>query len=172
VVRASRPLWHGHLARDPLGRDAPATAAGTAAPQLAGRACPERSEGVPTPRRAGRPHHRRVARSCFASFAGLTYFAPIQKAAWSQGPSKAARGVARWAVNSSLNRAISWRTRIGVPAALPTWVWILQLKKHAIHRPIVMGLIAPACVEETVRMANMLEYEATMVKGAAADYFA
>jgi hypothetical protein len=79
--------------------------------------------------------------------------------------------VARCAVNSSLNRAISWRTSIGVPAALPTWVWILQLKKHGIHRLIVMGLIAPACVEEAVRCADTLDYEATIVRDAAADYF-
>jgi hypothetical protein len=39
-------------------------------------------------------------------------------------PSKTARGVARSAANSNRNRAISWRSSIGVPVALPTPIWI------------------------------------------------
>ena len=46
----------------------------------------------------------------------------------------------------------------------------LQLKKHGIHRLIVMGLIAHTCVEATVRYAAELGYEVTMVKDATADY--
>jgi ureidoacrylate peracid hydrolase len=45
----------------------------------------------------------------------------------------------------------------------------LQLKKHAIHQLIVMGLIAHTCVEATVRYAAELGYEVTMVKDATAD---
>src|SRR5215472_2869417 len=46
----------------------------------------------------------------------------------------------------------------------------LQLKKHGIHRLIVMGLIAHTCVEATVRFAAELGYEVTVVKDATADY--
>jgi len=46
----------------------------------------------------------------------------------------------------------------------------LQLKKHGIHRLIVMGLIAHPCVEATVRYAAELGYEVTVVRDATADY--
>ncbi|MEA3208453.1 MAG: ureidoacrylate peracid hydrolase [Chthoniobacter sp.] len=46
----------------------------------------------------------------------------------------------------------------------------LQLKKHGIHKLIIMGLIAHTCVEATVRYAAELGYEVTMVKDATADY--
>ena len=46
----------------------------------------------------------------------------------------------------------------------------LQLKRHGVHRLVVMGLIAHTCVEATVRFAAELGYEATVVKDATADY--
>jgi nicotinamidase-related amidase len=46
----------------------------------------------------------------------------------------------------------------------------LQLKKHGIHRLIVIGLIAHTCVEATVRYAAELGYDVTVVKDATADY--
>ncbi|MBV9927490.1 MAG: cysteine hydrolase [Acidobacteria bacterium] len=46
----------------------------------------------------------------------------------------------------------------------------LQLKKHGVHRLIVVGLIAHTCVESTVRFAAELGYEVTVVKDATADY--
>ena len=46
----------------------------------------------------------------------------------------------------------------------------LQLKKHGIHKLIVIGLIAHTCIEATVRFAAELGYEVTMVKDATADY--
>jgi nicotinamidase-related amidase len=46
----------------------------------------------------------------------------------------------------------------------------LLLKKHGIHKLIVIGLIAHTCVESTVRFAAELGYEVTMVKDATADY--
>jgi nicotinamidase-related amidase len=45
----------------------------------------------------------------------------------------------------------------------------LQLKKHGIHRLIVIGLIASTCVESTVRFAAELGYDVTVVKDAIAD---
>jgi nicotinamidase-related amidase len=46
----------------------------------------------------------------------------------------------------------------------------LQLKKHGIHKLIVMGMIAHTCVEATVRYAAELGYEVTVVKDATASY--
>ncbi len=46
----------------------------------------------------------------------------------------------------------------------------LQLKKHGIHKLIVIGLIAHTCVEATVRFAAELGYEVAMVRDATADY--
>jgi nicotinamidase-related amidase len=46
----------------------------------------------------------------------------------------------------------------------------LQLKKHGIHKLIVMGLIAHTCVEATVRYAAELGYEVTVVNDATASY--
>ena len=46
----------------------------------------------------------------------------------------------------------------------------LQLKKHGIHKLIVIGLIAHTCVEATVRFAAELPYEVTVVKDATASY--
>ncbi|HST08766.1 MAG TPA: isochorismatase family cysteine hydrolase [Terriglobales bacterium] len=46
----------------------------------------------------------------------------------------------------------------------------LLLKKHGIHKLIVIGLIAHTCVEATVRYAAELGYDVTVVKDATADY--
>jgi nicotinamidase-related amidase len=46
----------------------------------------------------------------------------------------------------------------------------LQLKKHGIHKLIVIGLIAHTCVEATVRHAAELGYDVTVVKDATASY--
>jgi nicotinamidase-related amidase len=46
----------------------------------------------------------------------------------------------------------------------------LELKRHGIHRLIVIGLIAHSCIEATVRFAAELGYDVTVVKDAVADY--
>ena len=46
----------------------------------------------------------------------------------------------------------------------------LLLKKHGIHRLLVIGLIAHTCVEATVRYAAELGYDVTVVSDAIADY--
>ena len=45
----------------------------------------------------------------------------------------------------------------------------LLLKKHDIHRLIMVGMIATTCVEVTVRFAAELGYDVTVVKDAIAD---
>lgn len=44
----------------------------------------------------------------------------------------------------------------------------LELKKHGIHKLIVIGLIANTCIEATVRYAAELGYEVTVIKDATA----
>src|SRR5262245_27928192 len=46
----------------------------------------------------------------------------------------------------------------------------LQLKRHGIHKVIIIGLIAHTCIEATARFAAELGYEVTLVKDATADY--
>lgn len=46
----------------------------------------------------------------------------------------------------------------------------LQLKKHGIHKLIIIGLIAHTCIEATVRFAAEFGYDVTVVKDATADY--
>ncbi|MGO4406599.1 isochorismatase family cysteine hydrolase [Bosea sp. RAF48] len=46
----------------------------------------------------------------------------------------------------------------------------LELKRHGIHRLIVIGLVAHTCIEATVRFAAELGYDVTVVKDAVADY--
>lgn len=46
----------------------------------------------------------------------------------------------------------------------------LLLKRHGIHRIIVVGLIAHTCVEATVRYGAELGYDVTVVKDATASY--
>jgi nicotinamidase-related amidase len=46
----------------------------------------------------------------------------------------------------------------------------LLLKKHGIHRLIVIGMIAHTCIEATVRYAAELGYDVTVVRDATADY--
>ena len=98
------------------------------------------------------------------------YIAPIQKAAWS---SKAFE-YGTWGGEIRAE----FEPRPGDVAALEHWGSSgfantdldLQLKKHGIHKLIVVGLIAHTCVEATVRYAAELGYEVTMVRDATADY--
>jgi ureidoacrylate peracid hydrolase len=98
------------------------------------------------------------------------YIAPIQKAAWS---SKAFE-YGTWGGEIRAE----FGPRPGDVVALEHWGSSgfantdldLQLKKHGIHKLIVVGLIAHTCVEATIRYAAELGYEVTMVRDATADY--
>lgn len=48
----------------------------------------------------------------------------------------------------------------------------MELKKHGIHKVIVIGLIANTCIEATIRYAAELGYEATLIKDATAAFSA
>jgi nicotinamidase-related amidase len=98
------------------------------------------------------------------------YIAPIQKAAWSSK-------VFEYGTWGGEIRE-EFQPQTGDIVALEHWGSSgfantdldLQLKKHGIHKLIVIGLIAHTCVEATVRYAVELGYEVTMVRDATADY--
>ena len=98
------------------------------------------------------------------------YIAPVQKAAWSHKTFE--HGTWGGEVRSE------FAPQPGDIVALEHWCSSgfantdldLQLKKHGIHKLIVMGLIAHTCVEATVRYGAELGYEITMVKDATASY--
>jgi len=98
------------------------------------------------------------------------YIAPVQKAAWSRKTFE----YGTWGGEIRTE----FIPQPGDIVALEHWCSSgfantdldLQLKKHGIHRLIVIGLIAHTCVESTVRFAAELGYEVTMVKDATADY--
>jgi nicotinamidase-related amidase len=98
------------------------------------------------------------------------YIAPIQKAAWS----RKTFGFGTW--GGEIRR--EFEPHPGDIVAQEHWCSSgfantdldLQLKKHGIHKLVVMGLIAHTCLEATVRYAAELGYEVTVVKDATADY--
>jgi ureidoacrylate peracid hydrolase len=111
--------------------------------------------------------HRRYRPGDYESW---KYIAPIQKAAWSHKTFE----YGTW--GGEIRR--EFEPQAGDIVAQEHWcssgfantVLDLLLKKHGIHRLIVVGLIAHTCVEATVRFAAELGYEVTVVKDATADY--
>jgi nicotinamidase-related amidase len=98
------------------------------------------------------------------------YIAPIQKAGWA---SKAFEdGTWRGKIREE------FKPQPGDMIAQEHWCSSgfantdldVLLKKHGIHKVIVIGLIAHTCVEATVRFAAELGYDVTVVKDATADY--
>ena len=98
------------------------------------------------------------------------YIAPVQKAAWSHKTFEDGT----W--GGEIRR--EFEPQPGDIVALEHWCSScfantdldMQLKKHGIHKLIVIGLIAHTCVESTIRFAAELGYDVTMVKDATASY--
>ena len=98
------------------------------------------------------------------------YIAPIQKAAWS----RKAFEYGTWGGQIRGEFEPQW----GDIVAQEHWCSSgfantdldLLLKRHGIHKLIVIGLIAHTCVEATVRFAAEFGYDVTVVKDATADY--
>ncbi len=117
--------------------------------------------------RVGYALHRRYRPGDYETW---KYIAPVQKAAWSRKTFE----YGTW--GGEIRR--EFEPKPGDIVALEHWCSSgfantdldLQLKKHGIHKLIVMGLIAHTCVEATVRYAAELGYEVTAVKDATADY--
>jgi nicotinamidase-related amidase len=78
--------------------------------------------------------------------------------------------VARSAANSNLKRGDIVASEHWCSSGFANTDLDLQLKKHGIHKLIVVGLIAHTCVESTVRFAAELGYEVAVVKDATASY--
>ena len=103
-------------------------------------------------------------------YATWKYIAPIQKAAWSHRTFE----YGTW--GGEIRR--EFEPQPGDIVAAEHWGSSgfantdldLQLKKHGIHKLIVMGLIAHTCVEATVRYAAEPGYEVTVVRDATASY--
>jgi nicotinamidase-related amidase len=98
------------------------------------------------------------------------YIAPIQRAAWQRRSFEAGTWGGEFRAE--------FQPRPGEIVAGEHWCSSgfantdldLQLKKHGIHRLIVIGLVAHTCIEATVRYAAELGYDVTVVKDAVADY--
>jgi ureidoacrylate peracid hydrolase len=98
------------------------------------------------------------------------YLAPIQKAAWSHK----AFEYGTWGGDI----APGFEPQPGDIIAQEHWCSSgfantdldLLLKKHGLHRLIMVGLIAHTCLEATVRYGAELGYEVTVVKDATASY--
>jgi len=111
--------------------------------------------------------HRRYREGDYQTW---KYIAPIQKAAWS-------RKSFEYGTWGGEIRA-GFEPQAGDVVAAEHWCSSgfantdldLQIKKHGIHKLIVMGLIAHTCLEATVRYAAELGYEVTVVKDATASY--
>jgi nicotinamidase-related amidase len=103
-------------------------------------------------------------------YATWKYVAPIQRAAWS-------RKTFEYGTWGGQLRA-EFEPQAGDIVAQEHWCSSgfantgldLLLKKHGIHRLIVMGLIAHTCLEATVRYGAELGYDVTVVKDATASY--
>jgi len=112
------------------------------------------------------PHHRYRP----GDYETWKYLAPVQKAAWQ-------RKVFEYGTWGGEFRS-EFAPRGGEIVAQEHWCSSafantdldLQLKKHAIHQLIVIGLIAHTCVEATVRFAAELGYDVTVVKDATTSY--
>lgn len=111
--------------------------------------------------------HRRYRPGDYESW---KYIAPIQRAAWS-------RRTFEYGTWGGELRS-GFEPQPGDIVAQEHWCSSgfantdldLQLKKHGVHRLIVIGLIAHTCVEATVRFGAELGYDVTMVKDATASY--
>lgn len=132
---------------------------------------PHMAEVLATARKAGirvfyALHHRYRA----GDYETWKYIAPIQRAAWSHRTFE----YGTW--GGELRD--EFQPEPGDVVAQEHWCSSgfantdldLQLKKHGVHKLVVVGLIAHTCVEATVRWAAELGYEVTVVKDATASY--
>ena len=98
------------------------------------------------------------------------YVAPIQRAAWSRRSFEYGTwgGEIRSEFTPLLGEIVAqehWCSSGFANTDLD-----LLLKRHGVHKIIVIGLIAHTCVEATVRFAAEFGYDVTVVKDATADY--
>jgi nicotinamidase-related amidase len=98
------------------------------------------------------------------------YIAPIQKAAWTRKTFEYGTWGGEFRAEFAPNPGEIVVQEHWCSSGFANTDLDLQLKKHGIHKLIVIGLIAHTCIEATVRFAAELGYEVTVVKDATADY--
>lgn len=99
-----------------------------------------------------------------------TYIAPIQRAAWKRKSFEYGTWGGQFRSEFEPQPGDIVASEHWCSSGFANTDLDLLLKKHGIHKLIVIGLIAHTCVEATVRFAAELGYEVTMVKDATADY--
>src|SRR5499426_1061135 len=98
------------------------------------------------------------------------YIAPVQKAAWSHKTFEYGTSGGEIRTEFAPQPGDIIATEHWCSSGFANTDLDLQLKKHGIHKLIVIGLIAHTCVEATVRFAVELGYEVTVVRDATASY--
>ena len=98
------------------------------------------------------------------------YIAPIQKAAWTRKTFEYGTWGGEFRVEFAPEPGEIVVQEHWCSSGFANTDLDLQLKRHGIHKLIVIGLIAHTCVEATVRYAAELGYDVTVVKDATADY--
>ena len=111
-------------------------------------------------------HHRYRA----GDYETWKYIAPIQKAAWQRKSFEYGTWGGEFRAEFAPEAGEIVATEHWCSSGFANTDLDLQLKKHGIHRLIVIGLIAHTCIEATVRYAAELGYDVTVVKDATADY--
>ncbi|MGC4055151.1 MAG: isochorismatase family cysteine hydrolase [Paludibaculum sp.] len=137
----------------------------------ANQCLPHMKEVLDTARKAGirvfySMHHRYRP----GDYEDWKYIAPIQKAAWSRKSFEYGTWGGQYRREFEPHPGDVVASEHWCSSGFANTDLDLQLKKHGIHKLIVIGLIAHTCVEATVRFAAELGYEVTMVKDATADY--
>ena len=98
------------------------------------------------------------------------YIAPIQKAAWMRKTFEYGTWGGEFRTEFAPNPGEIVVQEHWCSSGFANTDLDLQLKRHGIHKLIVIELIAHTCIEATVRYAAELGYEVTVVKDATADY--
>jgi ureidoacrylate peracid hydrolase len=98
------------------------------------------------------------------------YIAPIQKAAWTRKTFEYGTWGGEFRAEFAPEPAEIIVQEHWCSSGFANTDLDLQLKRHGIHKLIVIGLIAHTCIEATVRYAAELGYDVTVVKDATADY--
>jgi ureidoacrylate peracid hydrolase len=111
-------------------------------------------------------HHRYRA----GDYETWKYVAPIQKAAWTRKTFEYGTWGGEFRAEFAPNPGEIVVQEHWCSSGFANTDLDLQIKKHGIHRLIVIGLIAHTCIEATVRYAAELGYDVTVVEDATADY--
>ena len=98
------------------------------------------------------------------------YIAPIQKAAWTRKTFEYGTWGGEFRAEFAPKRDEIVVQEHWCSSGFANTDLDLQLKRHGIHKLIVIGLVAHTCIEATVRDAAELGYDVTVVKDATADY--